>query len=193
MSAVTTALPTPRGATGDGFTVADLAAMPDDGRRYELLDGMLLVSPSPTLVHQRGLSRLIHALMSACPPRVEILAAPFDVRLAEDTLLQPDLVVVDTDAAETHGASARPLLVVEILSASTRLYDLNLKKARYEAAGIPAYWVLDPGLGDRPASLTAWDLHDATYVEIAHVEGEETFTAEHPFPVRIVPSFLTCR
>ena len=193
MSAVTTALPTPRGATGDGFTVADLAAMPDDGRRYELLDGMLLVSPSPSVLHQRVSMRLAGLLLPRCPAGLEVFHAPFDVRLAEDTLLQPDLLVVVQDELPQQGIDTAPLLAVEILSPSTRLYDLNLKKARYEAAGVPAYWVLDPGLGDRAASLTAWELHDATYVEIAHVEAEETFTAEHPFPVQIVPSSLTCR
>ncbi len=79
-----------------------------------------------------------------------------------------------------------PLLAVEVLSPSSRRIDLVLKRSRLEAAGCPAYWVVDP---DEPR-LTAWELRDGTYVEIADVAGSEPFHAQRPFPVTIVPDDL---
>lgn len=81
---------------------------------------------------------------------------------------------------------AAPLLAVEILSPSTRLIDLNLKKARFEAAGCPSYWVVDPS----QPRLTAWELRDGTYVEVADVAGDSSWTSESPHPVRITPAGL---
>lgn len=80
-----------------------------------------------------------------------------------------------------------PLLAVEVLSPSTRVVDLTLKRARYEAAGCPSYWVVDP---DVP-SLTAWELRDGEYVEVATVTADEVFDATLPFPVAVVPTALT--
>lgn len=79
-----------------------------------------------------------------------------------------------------------PLLAVEVLSPSTRRIDLTLKRSRYEAAGCASYWVVDP---DGPA-LTAWELRDGEYVEVAHVTGEEQFAASAPYDVIICPSQL---
>ena len=71
---------------GRALTRADLEAMPHDGHRYELLDGVLVVSPSPRPVHQRAVLRVISALEPACPDSHEVLPAPVDVVLAEDTV-----------------------------------------------------------------------------------------------------------
>lgn len=182
MSAVT-ALPTRREWTAD-----DLAEMPDDGRRYELIDGVLVVSPSPTRPHQRVSTRLTVILDRHAPAELEVLAAPCDLHLGPDTVVQPDLLAVPVDDDD-----ALPQLVVEILSASTRFFDLNLKKARFAAAGIPAYWVVDPGLGGRPATLTAWELRDGEYVEAARAQGTETARLQRPFPVDVTPEALTGR
>jgi Uma2 family endonuclease len=125
---------------GRPLTRADVRELPDDGHRYELLDGMLLVSPSPTHRHQRAVTRLGLLLGNACPSDQELLVAPFDVVLADDTVLQPDLLVADVcDLADARVPLA-PHLVVEVLSPSTRRVDLLLKRSRYEAAGVPAYW-----------------------------------------------------
>lgn len=184
MSAVTT-LPTHRDVTID-----DLAAMPDDGRRHELIDGTLLVSPSPRPVHQRVVGRLWRILDDACPAGLEAFVALLDVRLGDDTLVRPDLLVVRQAEVGETGVATPPVLAVEILSPSTRLVDLNLKKARYEIAGCPSYWGVDPGDSDEPAWITAWDLVDGSYVQAGHAAGDETVRLERPFAVEVTPNDL---
>ena len=171
---------------GREFTRSDLDRMPDDGHRYELIDGCLVVTPAPKRSHQRaafGVARLLH---DACPSELEVLMAPLDVVLGANTVLQPDVLVARRDDFTERDLPTAPLLAVEVLSPSTRLVDLNLKRARYEAAGCPSYWVVDP---DVP-SLTAWDLVEGAYVEVASVVGVETFEARLPFPVIVTPAHL---
>lgn len=175
---------------GRPFTVHDLEAMPDDGHRYELLDGMLLVTPAPGTAHQRAILRLAVLLDAECPEGLEVLPAPFAVRPSVTAELQPDLLVArDEDLTEAHLPTA-PVLVVEVLSPSTKLYDLNLKKAAYERLGVPDYWIVDP-LEPR---LTAFELgEDGEYRRRAKAVGPEAFEATKPFPVRVVPSELIGR
>src|SRR5260370_31773459 len=80
-------------APGRPFTVHDLDRLPDDGRRYELLDGVLVVSPRPTTVHQLAASRLVTELTIACPDDLYVLAEPA-VQLTAETEFDPDVVVV---------------------------------------------------------------------------------------------------
>ena len=171
---------------GRALTRRDLAAMPDDGHRYELIDGTLVVTPAPSRRHQRMSFRLGVVLDAACPKDLEVLAAPFDVALADDSILQPDLVVARRSDLTERDLPVAPLLAVEVLSPSTRRIDLTLKRSRYETAGCPSYWVVDP---DEPA-LTAWELRDGDYVEVAHVLGGEEFTAMLPFQVTVTPARL---
>jgi Uma2 family endonuclease len=168
------------------FTRADLELMPDDGHRYELLDGVLLVSPSPRLQHQRAVRGLFRVLDVACPPELELLFAPFDVVLAEDTVLEPDLLVAPRAQFTERDLPGPPLLAVEVLSPSTRRIDLLLKRDRLQAAGVPSYWLIDP---DGP-SLTALELVDGTYREVAVVTGDEAWTARLPFVVTLTPATL---
>ncbi len=115
-----------------------------------------------------------------------MLLAPFDVTLAPDTVLQPDLIVADRSKLTEHDLPTAPVLAVEILSPSTRRIDLTLKRSRLEAAGCPAYWVVDP----LDPSIRVWDLVEAAYVERAHAVGSETVVLDRPFPVAITPSAL---
>lgn len=176
-----TALPRAR-----ALTQADLAATPDDGHRYELIDGSLVVTPAPSLRHQLVLAGLNAVLRDAVPPDLRVLFAPADVVLAEDSVLQPDLFVARRSDLGGRDLRVPPLLAVEVLSPSTRAIDLHLKRARYETAGSPGYWVVDP---DLPA-ITAWELQAGRYREVAHVEGGQEFTAREPFPVTVVPAKL---
>jgi len=171
---------------GRPFTRDDLDRMPDDGNRYELIDGILVVSPSPRWQHQRAATRLTVHLAAACPSDLELLVGPFDVVLAEDTVVVPDLLVARQSDLTERDLPTAPVLAVEVLSPSTRRFDLMLKWSRYQAAGTLSYWVIDP---DVP-SLTAWELRDAAYVEVAAVSGNETFEASLPFPVRVTPAAL---
>lgn len=168
---------------GRAYTRADLDTMPADGRRYEIVDGALLVTPSPSVLHQAVSSNLIRVFQTSAPADLRVLHAPLDLVLDEATVLQPDLLIVPTADLRRPEHPVRPLLVVEILSPTTRRVDLTLKRSRYEAAGIVSYWVVDP---DVP-SLTAWQLLDGRYVDAAHAEGDEMFEAATPFPVRLRP------
>lgn len=185
MSAMTTevsvGLPRGRALTRD-----DLDAMPDDGHRYELIDGVLIVSPAPTPTHQRASFRLGLLLHAALPPRLEILPAPLDVVLSDDTVLQPDLVVAQTLDFGDRGLSAAPLLAVEVLSPSSRGIDLLLKKDRLERAGCAHYWVVDP----QEPSITGWALTDGAYRQVARAVDHEAFEVAEPFAVRVAPAEL---
>ena len=175
---------------GEPFTVSDLDRMPDDGHRYELLDGTLIVSPAPSPPHQRVAVMLCHVLELACPEDL-IIFPNVDVRIGPRSALEPDAVVARV--ADVSGArlARPPLLVAEILSPDSALRDLNLKKAAYERFGIPSYWVIDPDL-DQP-SLRAFELVDGAYREAAQAAGDVPYRAERPFPVEIVPSHLVAK
>ncbi|MEI2778829.1 MAG: Uma2 family endonuclease [Tetrasphaera sp.] len=165
---------------------ADLETMPDDGHRYELIDGVLVVTPAPVTNHQRAVRNLLLTLVGAAPGDLEVLTAPFDVVLAEDTVLQPDVLVARTSDLTTRNLPVAPVLAVEILSPSTRRIDLLLKRSRFESAGCASYWVLDP---DEP-SLIAWDLRDGLYAEVGRVRGSVELGLTLPFPVTICPAHL---
>jgi Uma2 family endonuclease len=171
---------------GAVLTEDDLATMPDDGHRYELLDGTLLVTPAPNEGHQTCVTSMVVLLHAARQPEVKVLVAPFDVRLSRVTVLEPDVLVarkVDVTPARHEGP---PLLVVEVLSPSTRRIDLGAKRLAYEAAGVPAYWLVDPEV----PSLTVLELDAGRYVERATVAGDEPYQATFPFPVTVVPARL---
>jgi Uma2 family endonuclease len=169
------------------FTVDDLDRMPDDGRRYELVDGVLIVSPAPQVPHQLVLAELIVLLHGACPPGLYVVPGP-GARMSVDTELIPDLVVIRQDQLSAPRVTRPPLLAVEIQSPSTALFDLNTKKAVYERFSIESYWIVAPDV-DQP-ELIAFEFRDGRYEQVAHVSGGKPFRAQRPFPVEIVPSRL---
>ena len=173
-------------ATTRAMTAAELIAMPDDGHRYELLDGTLLVTPAPNESHQTCVISLGTLLRAARQPGHKVLVAPFDVRLSRFTVVEPDVLVArkrDLTEARLEGP---PVLAVEVLSASTRRIDLGAKRLTYEEAGVPAYWVVDPEV----PSVTVLHLDEGRYVEHAMVPGDDPYEADLPFPVTVVPARL---
>jgi Uma2 family endonuclease len=174
--------------TGRPFTVADLEAMPDDGNRYEVIDGMLIVSPAPNWEHQEmGFATGI-LLRGACPRDMRVLVAPFAVQTAFDREVQPDILVARYADLRSKHLPVAPLMVGEVLSNSTALHDRNTKKAHYERMGVRTYWLLDP---DEPGALTVFELDgDGRYQQVAHVVGDEAYEAQEPFPVSVVPARL---
>lgn len=171
---------------GRALTRDDLDVMPDDGHRYELVDGVLVVSPAPRFVHQRAVREVFLLLDRACPPELEILFAPFDVVLADDTVLQPDVLVARRSDFTERDLPMAPVLAVEVLSTSTRAFDLLLKKDRLERAGCAHYWVVDP---DEPA-VRAWDLRDGVFVDVGMASGDEVLHLDAPFPMDLTPRSL---
>jgi Uma2 family endonuclease len=172
-------LPDGAGPFGAGRTRADLEAMPDDGHRYELLDGVLLMSPSPRPLHQRVVLRLSILLENRCPAAFEVLPAPVDVVLSERTVIVPDVVVGRRGDFSEKALIGPPVLSVEVLSPRTRRIDLELKRRLLEDAGCPNYWIVDP---DAP-SIHCLALRAHGYQEIAVVRDDEVVQVEEPFPV----------
>ncbi len=157
------------------FTYTDIIASPE-GERWELIDGVAYnMSPAPSLQHQRIVSALMTQFGNFLSGKTcEHFTAPFDVRLpapSEDgmtasTVVQPDLVVVcDREKLDERGCVGAPTLVVEITSPSTSAKDLREKRAAYERAGVPEYWLILPA--DKTVlvfTLNEWGRYDAPAV-----------------------------
>lgn|SRR5215472_505414 len=172
------------------LTVADLDRTPDDGRRYELVDGVLIVSPAPLIPHQVVLHELAVLLDASLPDDLAVVPG-VGVRMSATTELVPDLVVVHRADLAGPKLTLPPVLAVEVRSRSTVLFDMNTKKAVYERYGIGSYWIVVP---DRErAALLAFELRDGRYQEIAQVVGDDEFTTQRPFPVSVVPAKLVAR
>jgi len=122
----------------------DYSAMPADGKRYELLDGGLRVTPAPSPDHQRIVLRLAQTLQVALPSVAEGFVAPIDLILGEHDVLQPDIVVVDDPRQVTEcGIEGAAHLIIEVLSPNTAEFDRTVKAARYASFGIEHYWLVD--------------------------------------------------
>ena len=130
------------------YWTADMARrLPDDGNRYEVVYGELLVTPSPRLWHQQLVGRLYLALGKYLERHLAgvVLASPADISWGPDVLLQPDVFVVPTDQARLLEWTAIRdlLLVVEVLSPSNPKHDRFTKRRRYQEARVPLYWIVD--------------------------------------------------
>ena len=175
-------------AAGQPFTVEDLDKLPDDGRRYELLNGVLIVSPRPSAVHQLAASLMTTQLTNACPDDYYVVAEPA-MQVSDLTEFDPDIVVVQRE--DVGGAKFRspPVLAVEIRSPSTATVDRSAKLAVYEAFGVLSYWIFDPN-PDKP-ELTVFELRDDAYQQVAQATGSDVLRIERPFPVELLPAKLT--
>jgi len=154
------------------LTYEDYAALPDDGRRYEVLDGELEVSPAPSTRHQGVSGNLFWVLHGHVRERGlgKVYCAPIDVILAPATVVQPDLVFVAAgrEAIVTERAiEGPPDLVVEILSSWSVLRDRVAKAALYARYGVRQYWVVDP----EARILEVYQLEGAAYRLVATHEG----------------------
>lgn len=175
------------------FTTSDLDAIPEDGRRYELIDGTLHVTPAPIWTHQEVVGKLYRILCAACPDDLRVVIAPFDVRPDDHNDVQPDVLVARySDLAPQQrpmkNLQTAPLLAAEVLSPSTQLSDRTLKRGFYARLGVRSYWLVDPD-PELPA-LTAFVLERDDYREVRTVVGDEAFEAAEPFPVTVIPSDL---
>jgi Uma2 family endonuclease len=130
------------------FTHADLLAMPDDGKRREIVEGELFVPPSSNLGHQRISRRIELALANylEAHPIGEIFYAPMDVILSDFDVLEPDLLIVLNEHREIlkTWVEGTPDLVIEILSSTTANRDRGLKLKAYARHGVTEYWIVDP-------------------------------------------------
>jgi Uma2 family endonuclease len=135
------------------FTYRDYEALPADGRRYEIHDGELCMTPAPSFEHQLISANLVRLLMRHVPDVAPglLLYAPLDVILAdrpeETSIVQPDILYIAPDRmvrASRRGLEGGPTLAVEILSPSTRTIDRVAKTRLYARYGVPFLWLVDP-------------------------------------------------
>jgi Uma2 family endonuclease len=128
-------------------TYEDYLRIPDDGKRYEILDGAVFMMAAPSPRHQYASKRLQRVLEDYFEGARNglVLNAPLDVVLADDDVVQPDLVVVmDRRQVSSRGIAGPPLVLVEVLSPSRPEYDRLTKAGRYAVRGVPHYWIVDP-------------------------------------------------
>ncbi|TDQ55161.1 Uma2 family endonuclease [Actinorugispora endophytica] len=171
------------------LTSEDLLRMPDDGRRYELVEGRLDVSPAPVFLHTLIESRLTIYLGGIAPDDLMVLSGPgidFDADRAHHRI--PDLAVIHSADAERPYLTRPPLLAVEVVSPESVFRDHHTKLREYAGFGIGSYWIVSPST-DKPG-IAEFRLDGDRYVETAQVFGEDVFTTDAPFPVRIVPHWL---
>lgn len=169
------------------LTRADLDALPDDNRRHELIDGQLIMTPAPGTNHQTVADALTSLLRSEVRgTELKAVSAPFDVVLG-DHVVEPDVVVARRQDLTGQDLPAAPVLVIEVLSPSTRQVGLGRKRDLYAEAGVPHYWIVDP---EEPA-FTIYELTDhGGYTEVAHATGDQPLTVTHPIPLTLTPADL---
>jgi len=156
---------------------SDYARIPPDGKRYELLDGDVYVTPALSPLHQRVSKRLQRQLEAyfEVSGRGEVFNAPIDLILTPHDVVQPDLVIVtDPGQVSGRGIEGPPALVVEVLSPSTRDHDRTVKARRYAALGIRHYWVVDP----EASRVECYRGETAGYALVVKAEGEASMS--HP-------------
>ena len=173
------------------LTYKEYEALPADGRRYEIHEGELAVTPAPSPAHQR-VSRNLYDVIG---PHVrsrrlgEVFFAPIDVILDDTTVVQPDLVYLDATRATlvtARGIEGPPTLVVEVLSASTTLIDRSAKRQLYGRYAVPCYWIVDADA----RTVEALALAEGAYRLVTRASGSVP-VALPPFPdLALVPAAL---
>jgi len=163
---------------GTKLTYEHLRQMPDDGRRYELIEGELAVSPAPKWQHQRIVRRLFELLVRAeNAGHGVVVPAPTDVVLdPEMNALQPDLLFIAKHRLEEivteDNVQGAPDLVAEVLSASTAGRDLGVKLRVYARYGVRFYWVADP----MPQVMRVFELRPGGYLENPAQQGQDVLS-----------------
>lgn len=162
------------------LTYHDYLLLPDDGKRYEILDGDLLMTPSPVPRHQLVVGRFLHHIMTYLEthPIGTVFTAPCDVVLSETDIVEPDLIVVLTNGRARiteKNVQGPPDVVMEVLSPSTAARDRDLKRKRYERFEVQEYWLVDPDQN----SLEMLALQDGTYVHVCQATRPTACTSPH--------------
>ena len=164
------------------LTYEDYLAMPDDGRRYEILDGEVAVSAAPATLHQIVVGNLYWVLRGHVHGRGlgRVYLAPLTVVLASTTVVEPDLVYVDnarTGQVGERGVTGPPSLLIEVLSPTTATNDRRSKFQLYARYGVPCYWIVD-------TDARALEIHvlGADGYRLVHCVQGETPVSVPPFP-----------
>jgi Uma2 family endonuclease len=164
------------------WTYEDYADLPDDGNRYEVIDGILYLMPGPNPRHQRASTRFttyltIHVEFAGLG---QVFAAPLDLLLADARPAQPDIMVVLNDKLHLiseRGIEGPPDLVIEIASPGTRTHDRSTKLDAYARGGVLEYWLAEPA----DQTIDVLVLEDGVYRSLG------VFAGETLLPSRVLP------
>jgi Uma2 family endonuclease len=170
-----------------GYTVADLHALPDDGRRWELIDGSLIVSPSATIDHNTIGLWIANALWDTNPAADFVIGTDQSATIDDHNEARPDVIVAPAGCfQQTPFPMAGARLVVEVVSPTSALRDTEIKRALYARAGVPAYWIVVPDRTEPTISLAelVLDESDGRYRYATHYTTD-VFETAVPWPVRI--------
>lgn len=166
------------------WTIEALDELPENGKRHEIIEGRLIMSPAPVPLHQTASREILLLLHHACPADMVVFYSPIDYRIAWDTSLQPDLVVMRRADVDLGKALSKPaVLVVEIISPGSRTEDLKNKPPAYARSGAAYYWTFEP----KTLHFVAWRLDGGSYVEMATARGKDRIRLDQPYPVEICP------
>jgi Uma2 family endonuclease len=163
------------------YTIEDVLALPDDAHRFEFLDGVIYVVPSPTLDHQ-AIQFLVQRWLFDHGPSDLLVSAGLGVAVDLDQTLEPDVLITRRGISGTshYFPADQVVVVVEIVSRSTKRRDRIEKPVDYAAAGIPHFWRVEQD----PVHVFAYDLGpDGTYKLVADSDTE--LVLERPFAIRL--------
>lgn len=172
------------------WTIDDLLALPDEGHRYEVIDGSLLVSAAPTPWHQLVAAELVAALRQAAPVEFAVVET-VDVDFG-GSVLEPDVLVVRRSAFTHEALRLEPrdvVLAVEVESPSSRRMDRLAKPSILAAGGVPNYWRVELADMDTPA-VSVHELVGGAYREVGTVRAGESALVDAPFAVEVRPAEL---
>jgi len=167
------------------WTYDEYAALPDDGQRYEIVNGVLVMAPAPSPAHQDIVGMIFHYLLVQVKfaGLGRVFTAPIDVDLGQKNVFQPDVVVVLNAHLERVAAKkivGAPDLVVEVVSPGSGLMDRIAKYAVYARAGISEYWMVKP----EGKTVEVFVLEAGEYRSLGVFGGQQTL------PSRVVPGLL---
>lgn len=159
------------------LTYEDYLSLPDDRNRYEILEGELVVTPSPTFAHQEVSQNIVHILYSHIKKNSlgKIVTAPMDVIFDETTIVQPDIIFISQEKCHCvtkKGIECAPDLLIEILSSSSKRYDRLSKMQIYGKHGVLYYWIIDPD----SLTLEEYRIENDRYLPARTYQGNSTFT-----------------
>jgi Uma2 family endonuclease len=175
------------GALQGRWTIAALEQLPDDGNRYELIDGVLYMSPSPIPEHQNIADWVTTYLkLHLQRPGLGRVFSALDVELpGQSNLLRPDVIAVltaNTAIIQPKRIVGVPDLLVEVASPGTAAFDRDVdagKQGAYQRAGVPEYWIIDPA----PRTVEILTLDAGCYRSLGIFTGQDTL------PSRVLPAF----
>ena len=172
--------------TSTRITYEDFLELPDDGKQYELIEGELVLNPTPITRHQWIAGNIYHAFRNYLDEHDtgKAFMAPLDVVLAEDVVLEPDVMLIRHERSAIIGEKniqGAPNIVVEVLSDSTRKWDEVVKRKLYERYGVDEYWIVDPVID----VVKIYRRDDTSFVRAAEISTESGGEITSP----ILPGF----